>query len=105
MAWLSKKTSDLTGTEGRVEDFIEVTVRSAPGLKEPKKLDVLPSEIKDLKGAGELVILEIGTNGDRKQLIVTLAEWKKLSPKIDEIVKAAPGLRGRRAGQRPNQGR
>jgi hypothetical protein len=103
MAWLSKKISDLTGVEGRTEDFIEVTVRSAPGLKEPKKLDVLPSEIKDLKGAGELVILEIGTNGDRKQLIVTLAEWKKLSPKIDEIVKAAPGLRGRRPHQRPQQ--
>lgn len=66
-------------------------MRSAPGLREPKKLDVLPKEIENLKGASELVILEIGTNGDRKQLIVTLAEWKKLSPKIDEIVAAAQG--------------
>lgn len=101
MAWVSKKASDLTGVEGRESDFTELVVRQAPGLKEPVKLDVLPSEIKDLKSAGELVVLEVGTNGDRRQMIVTLAEWKKLSPKIDEIVAAAPGLKGRRPGYRP----
>lgn len=101
MAWVSKMASDLTGVEGKAEDFVEVTVRSAPGLSEPKKLDVLPDEIKDLKGAGELVVLEVGNNGDKEQLIVTLAEWKKLSPKIDEIVAKAPGVKGRRPGWKP----
>lgn len=102
MAYVSKRISDLTGTEADDEKFVELVVRSAPGLTQPVKLDVLPDEIKGLKGAGELVILEVGNNGEKAQLIVTLAEWKKLSPKIDEIVANAPGLKGRRPGWKPS---
>lgn len=101
MAYISKRISDLSGTEANDSEFVELVVRSAPGLEQPVKLDVLPDEIKGLKGAGELVILEVGNNGEKDQLIVTLAEWKKLSPKIDEIVANAPGLKGRRPGFRP----
>lgn len=101
MAWVSKRVSDLSGTEASDDKFVDLVVRSAPGLEQPVKLDVLREEIKNLKSAGELVILEVGNNGDKEQLIVTLAEWKKLSPKIDEIVANAPGLKGRRPGYRP----
>ena len=101
-AWVSKRVSDLTGVEANEDQFVELVVRSAPGLDQPVKLDVLPDEIKSLKCAGELVVLEVN-NGEKSQLIVTLAEWKKLSPKIDEIVANAPGLKGRRSGYRLGQ--
>ncbi|MBO1267062.1 hypothetical protein [Arthrobacter cavernae] len=100
MAYVSKRVSDLTGVEASDDKFVELVVRSAPGLKHPVKLDVLPEEIKGLKSAGEIVVLEV-KNGETEQLIVSLAEWKKLSPKIDEIVANAPGLKGRRPGFRP----
>lgn len=101
MGYVSKRVSDLTGAEAPDSEFIELVVRQAPGLTEPVRLDVLPDEIKTLKSAGELVVLDV-KNGETKQLIVTLAEWKKLSPKIDEIVASADGLRGRRKGFRPS---
>lgn len=101
MGYVSKRVSDLTGIEAPDSEFIELVVRQAPGLSEPVRLDVLPDEIKGLKSAGELVVLDV-KNGETKQLIVPLAEWKKLSPKIDEIVANADGVRGRRKGFRPS---
>ena len=101
MGYVSRRVSDLSGVEGNDDQFVELIVRSAPGLTEPKKLDVLPEEIKSLKGAGELVVLQIGSNGEKSQLIVTLNEWKKLAPNIDEIVQNADGVRGRRKNFRP----
>jgi hypothetical protein len=91
--------SDLTGTEGPEEDFVTLTIREHPAITEPKALDVLPDEIKDMKSAGELVVLEIG-NGEKKQMIVTLAVFRKLCS--DEIVKNARGTKGRRPGYSPN---
>lgn len=101
MGYVSKRVSDLSGTEADDSAFIELIVRKAPGLTEPVRLDVLPDEIKNLKGAGEVVVLEV-RNGETKQLIVTLAEWKKLAPNIDEIVANADGVRGRRKNFRPS---
>lgn len=101
MGYVSKRVSDLTGVEAPDDQFVELIIRKAPGLEEPVRLDVLPDEIKGLKSAGEVVVLEI-RNGENKQLIVSLAEWKKLAPNIDEIVANADGMRGRRKGFRPN---
>ena len=101
MGYVSKRVSDLTGIEAPDDKFIELVVRKAPGLTEPVRLDVLADEIKSLKDAGEVVVIEV-RNGDTKQLIVTLAEWRKLHPDIDKIVANADGVRGRRKGFRPN---
>lgn len=61
---------------------------------------MLPEEIKGLKSAGDLVVLEV-RNGETTQVVVTLQEFNKLSPKIDDILANADGLRGRRKGFRP----
>lgn len=102
LAYVSKRVSDLSGVEADDKEFLEIIVRKAPGLEEAVKLDVLPSEIKNLKSAGELVVLEVKSNGDSEQVIVTVEEWRKLSPDIDKIVANADGVRGRRKGFRPS---
>ena len=99
MAIVSRMVSDLTGTEANESEFVTLTVRDHPAVDEPKALDVLPSEIADLKEAGEIVVLEVGTNGDKRQIVVALADFRKLCK--DETVKAARGTRGRRPGWSP----
>lgn len=101
MGYVSRRVSDISGTEAEDDQFIELIVRKAPGLTEPVRLDVLPDEIKGLKAAGEVVVLEV-RNGETSQLIVTVNEWKKLAPNIDEIVANADGVRGRRKNFRPS---
>lgn len=103
MAYRSVRVSDLTGVEAPEEEFIEVIVRSAPGLDQPVKLDVLPQEIAGLKTAGEVVVLEV-RNGETKQVIITHAEFKKLAPNIDKVLAEADSIRGRRKNYRPGQG-
>jgi hypothetical protein len=93
--------SDLTGKEANEDKFIELVVREAPGLAQPVRLDVLPEEVKNLKSAGEYVLLEVKNNGSSEQLIVSVDEFKKLAPKMDEILANAPGLRGRKPGFKP----
>jgi hypothetical protein len=100
LAYRSVRVSDLTGKEDSDDKFVTLVVRKAPGLVEPVQLDVLPSEIAGLKGAGDLVVLEI-KNGETTQLVVTLSEFKKLSPDIEAILAKADGLRGRRKGYKP----
>lgn len=102
MAFKSIRISDLTGAEGTDEEFVTVVVRKHPGIEEPVVFDAKPEELKGLKAAGDLVVLEI-KNGETTQLVTTLAEFKKLSPNIDEVLKNADGLRGRRTGFRPTQ--
>lgn len=103
MAIVTKMVSDLTGKEGDKDKFVELVVREAPGLEAPVRLDVLPDEIKNLKSGGEYVLLEV-KNGDVQQLIVSVADFKKLAPNMDEILAKAPGLRGRKPGYSPNKG-
>ncbi|MEA9985678.1 hypothetical protein [Subtercola sp. RTI3] len=94
--------SDISGVEGVDEDFVTVIVRKHPKLEEPVQFDALPDEIKSLKSAGDLVVLEI-KNGETKQVVVTLAEFNKIAPNIDAILENADGLKGRRKGFRPGQ--
>jgi hypothetical protein len=101
MAIVSRMVSDLTGTEANESEFVTLTVRDHPAVDEPKALDVLPSEIAGLKSAGEIVVLEI-SNGEKKQLVVTLADFRKLIK--DDVLKKARGTRGRRPGWSPNKG-
>lgn len=99
MAIVTRMVSDLTGTEANESDFVTLTVREHPALTEPKALDVLPSEIEGLATVKDLVVLEVGSNGDRKQLVVTLADFRKLI--ADDKLKGARGTRGRRPGFSP----
>lgn len=104
MAYISKRVSDLSGVEANDSEFVELVVREAPWIEQAVKLDVLPDEIKGLKSAGQLVILEIRAPGEEpKQMICSATEFKKLNPEIETIVKEAPGLRGRRPGFKPSQ--
>jgi hypothetical protein len=98
MGFVTQMVSDLSGTVGPESNFTTIIVREHPEVDEPKALDVLPDEIKGLKGAGQFVVLELKTNGDTKQVVVSLDEFNKLAPNMSEIVKAARGTRGRRPG-------
>lgn len=99
MALVSRMVSDISGTEANESDFVKLVVRQHPSVDEPKSLDVLPAEIENLKEAGNLVVLEVGSNGDRRQVVMTHAEFKKLVK--DDVVQSAAGTRGRRPGFRP----
>jgi hypothetical protein len=99
MARVVKLVSDISGKEADEADFVKLVVRDHPAITEPKQLDVLPDEVKGLKSAGNLVTFEIGNNGDKKTVTVTLADFQKLVS--DAVVKAAPGTRGRRPGYSP----
>lgn len=97
MAIVNRMVSDISGTEANESEFVKLTVRSHPAASEAKVLDVLPSEIEGLKDAGDLVVLQVD-NGERKQVVVKLADFRKLVS--DEIVANAPSNRGRRPGTR-----
>jgi len=97
MALVSRMVSDISGTEANEDQFVKLTVRQHPAANEAKVLDVLPSEIADLRDAGDLVVLEV-TNGEKRQIVVKLADFRKLIS--DDIVANAPSNRGRRLGTR-----
>jgi hypothetical protein len=98
MAIVSRMVSDITGKEGNEDEFVVMTVREHPEIDEPKALDLLPEEIAGMKDAGNLVVVEV-SNGEKKQLIFTLTEFRKVIS--DDIVKKARGTRGRRPGWSP----
>jgi hypothetical protein len=98
VAIVSRMVSDLTGTEADKSEFVRLVVRQHPAVSEPKSLDVLPGEIVGLQDAGDLVVIEI-SDGQKRQMAVTLASFRTICP--DEIVRKAPGTRGRRPGFRP----
>lgn len=103
MAFKSIRVSDLTGAEGSDEDFVSVVVRKHPAIEEAVVFDAKPDELKGLKSAGDLVILEVKNGGEPVQVVTTVAEFNKLSPNIADVLKNAPGVRGRRPGFRPTQ--
>ncbi|TFC63748.1 hypothetical protein E3O62_02665 [Cryobacterium sp. TMT2-15-1] len=91
--------SDITGVEADEDAFVTLIVRSHKAVDEAKSLDVLPAEIAGLKEASDLVTLEIRDNGNTRQVVTTLAEFRKLI--ADEVVVKAQGIRGRRIGYSP----
>ena len=93
--------SDITGVEADEDAFVTLVVRSHKAVDEAKSLDVLPTEIAGLKEAADLVTLEIRDNGNTRQVVTTLAEFRKLVN--DDIVVKAQGLRGRRLGYSPTK--
>lgn len=101
MAFKSIRVSDLTGAEGTDDEFVTVVVRKHPALEEPVVFDAKPAELTGLKSADQLVILEIKNGGEPTQVVTTLTEFGKLSPNIADVLKNAPGVRGRRPGFRP----
>lgn len=103
MAFKSIRVSDLTGAEGTDEEFVSVVVRKHPAIEEAVVFDAKPDELKGLKSAGDLVVLEVKNGGDPVQVVTTVGEFNKLSPNIAEVLKNAPGVRGRRPGFRPTQ--
>lgn len=99
MAIVTKLVSDLSGKEGNQADFVKVIVRQHPAVDSPRQLDALPNEVKSLKQADELVVLEVANNGEKQKVVMTLAEFRKVCP--DEVVARAQGTRGRRVGFSP----
>lgn len=99
MARVVRLVSDISGTEANEDEFTKLVVRSHVATEEPKQLDILKSEAEALKGADNLVQIEVGENGNKRELVMPLADFRKLVK--DETVKAAPGTRGRRPGFSP----
>lgn len=98
MAIVRRMVSDITGTEAAESEFVTLVIREHPSLTEPKAIDALPDEVSGLKSAGNLVTVEID-NGEKKTLVVTLADFRKLVP--DEVLATARPTRGRRPGYSP----
>jgi hypothetical protein len=103
VAIVTRKISDITGAEAPEADFASAVVRQHPKVQEAKRLDVLPSELTDLKEVGDLVILEVKMpDGTSRELYVKYTDFAKVVP--DDTVIKAPGTRGRVPGTRVGNG-
>lgn len=92
--------SDISGQEAEESEFTKLVIRSHPHVEGARQLDVLKSEVEKIKGADNLVTLEIGDNGDRRELVLSLTDFRKMVK--DDVAQAAPGTRGRRPGFSPS---
>jgi hypothetical protein len=105
MAIVSRKVSDLSGTDGTDAEFASVVVRQHPDIDQPKALDVLVPELEVFKDIGDLVILEVRLpNGDTRDVYVKVADFNKAAPNMGDILKKARGTRGRVPGTRIGNG-
>lgn len=102
MAVVQVKRSDLTGTQGEDNEFGRLVVRKHPAIDGAKVLDVLPQEVSELKTVEELVELEYTEPGApaSRTLVVTRTVFDALASDMAEVLKKAPGVRGRRPGNR-----
>ncbi len=101
MAIVTRKVSDISGTEAPEEQFASLIVRQHPKVQDAKRLDALPAELDNLKEVGDLVIVEVRMpDTSTRELYVRYADFAKVVS--DEVVNAAPGTRGRQPGYRPN---
>ena len=96
MGRVVKLVSDVSGVEAEESAFEKCVVRRHPVISEPKRLDVLPGELDGLRHVTALVVIEIGQGPFKQQHVVTHQEFSALIG--DEVVRAAPGTRGRRLG-------
>lgn len=103
MGFKTIRTSDLSGKVLKDEDLVNVVIRSAPGLDEPKQLDAGKDELAKLVTVTDLVQLELRhADGTTEEISCTAEEFAKVVK--PEVVEKAAGLRGRRPGQRPGNG-
>lgn len=99
MARVVKLVSDVTGNEADEAEFVNVVVREHPKLSGPKQLDVISGELDSLRPLTNMVVLEIGVEGGKHELVVSYDDFKKLV--ADKVVQSAPNTRGRRKGFSP----
>ncbi len=106
MAYVTRKASDLSGTEATEEAFATLVVRRHAAIEAPVVLDVLPDEVKDLKEAGDLVQLELKLPGESeaKVLVVKRADFDKLAPDMAKVLASARGTKGRPKGSTNGNG-
>ena len=105
MAIVSRKVSDLSGQEAADTEFATVIVRQHPNIDQPKALDVLTTEVEQFKEIGDLVMLEVQMpDGNKREVAMRLADFNKLAPDMDAVIKAARGTRGRLPGTRVGNG-
>lgn len=105
MAMVTRKISDLSGSEGTDAEFATVVVRQHPTLDQPKALDVLITETEQFKGIEDLVVLEVQLpNGNKKDVAMRLTDFNKLNPNMTQVLKDARGTRGRVPGTRVGNG-
>lgn len=101
MARIVRLVSDITGAEANEEEFVSLVVKSHPAIDSPRRLDVLPAEVADLKGADNLVVCEVKDNGESREIVMALTDFRKLVS--DDKVKKASGTRGRPLGYSPKK--
>lgn len=99
MARVVKLVSDISGTEAPESEFVSLVVRQHPAVDQPKRLDVLPSEVANLKSVKDLVVCEVKQGDQVREVVIPVAEFRKLVP--DEVVVKAAGTRGRKLGFSP----
>ncbi|WP_367133236.1 hypothetical protein [Saccharothrix sp. HUAS TT1] len=101
MAIVSRKVSDLSGTEGSDDDFAQVVVRQHPTIDQPKALDVLVTELGSFKDIGDLVILEVRMpDTTTREIYVRVSDFNKAAPDMEQVLRSARGTRGRLPGSR-----
>lgn len=96
MARVVRLVSDVTGTEAPEADFQSCVIRTHPAVTAAKSLDFLDGELDTLKEATNLVVLEFNGGAEKREVVVTHADFKKLVP--DKVVVAAAFTRGRKRG-------
>ena len=101
MARVVKLVSDISGTEASEGEFVELIVRGHPAVDVEKRLDILKTEADKLKGITDVVSLEVKSGDQVREVLMSLADFRKLIP--DEVVTKAAGLRGRRVGFSPKK--
>jgi len=98
---IQQKLSDLSGTEGTDDQFVEVIVRQHKAIDKPRTLDVLTTELEALKPITDLVALEVrNADGTTRDVYVRQAEFDKWCS--DNALQNARSTRGRVPGTRIN---
>jgi hypothetical protein len=97
LAEITIKASDLTGKRGEVDEFGRLVVHDYPGIASAKQLDVLPDEVKDLKGTSDVVEVTYYPPGskDGQRIIVARNELDQLHDNMAELLQNAKATRGR----------
>src|SRR4028118_1500575 len=100
MGYKTIRTSDLTGAVLEAPQVVTVIVRSHPQLTEPTPFDAGADEVAALRSRQDLVVLELKrADGTGETVICSVEDFDAVVPA--EVVRNAPGTRGRRPGYSP----